>query len=337
MVRRYVETLHDTVREVGGRFFTPDRAKQLLHNSLVPARITCYVSTNFGVAVEYSSAPRTTIESRRGSARVEDLIFQAPSRLKDVGPMFRIAGSNTAIIGLVLADAFPMRLNTEDADVTLRNVSFACDALRWKRKLEYAELYGSRRASRWSSAAAQSRAKDEILAALFLAQRADKFSTKLEEYVASFRRKTVLVLGSYDPEGKRRLQSIAAALEQTGYEPVLVEDIPEFEHYDLSQKVVAIGAVSRFIVIDDSTPSGHLAEVELCRTNRWVTAILRADARGASWMTAGASITSNVMLEAAYDPESPQSAVDEATRWAEARLAELKNQLDALYPWRMES
>ena len=223
MVRRYVETLHDTVREVGGRFFTPDRAKQLLHNSLVPARITCYVSTNFGVAVEYSSAPRTTIESRRGSARVEDLIFQAPSRLKDVGPMFRIAGSNTAFIGLVLADAFPMRLNTEDSDVTLRNVSFACDALRWKRELEYAELYGSRRASRWSTEAAQSRAKDEILAALFLAQRADKFSTKLEEYVASFRRKTVLVLGSYDPEGKRRLQSIAAALEQTGYEPVLVQ------------------------------------------------------------------------------------------------------------------
>lgn len=337
MVRRYVETLHKTVREIGGRFFTPDRSKQLLHNSLVPARITCYVSTQFGVAFEYFPAPETTIETVRGSARVEDLIFKVPHPLRDVGPIFKVSASKIRFVGIGLADAFPLRLSTEEADITLQNVSLTYDTLRWKRHLYYAEIYGDRRASRWSLEAAHSRGKDEILAAIFLASRADKSDTKIEEYITSFRQKTVLVLGSYDDEGKRRLQSISAALKQVGYEPVLVEEIPDFEHYDLNQKVVAIGAVSRFIVIDDSTPSGHLTEVELCRTNRWVTVIFRAYARGASWMTAGASISSNVILEKSYDPASPQSAVEEATHWAETRLGELKNQLDDIYPWRMKS
>jgi hypothetical protein len=48
---------------------------------------------------------------------------------------------------------------------------------------------------------------------------------------------------------------MAAALEELGYEPLLVKDVPDalgFEHYDLLQKAVLIGSVSRFTVIDDT-------------------------------------------------------------------------------------
>lgn len=334
MIRCYVEALHRTVHEVSKRFFSPDRAKQLLHNSLLPARITCYVSTQFGIAFEYSAAPEMTIETVRGRARVEDLLVQAPKRLRNIGPAIKIDGSNTVLAGLTLADGL-IGLGRENADVTLREVCFTCDALGWKRDVEYAEIYGDRSATRWSLEAAQNRAQDEVLTALFLAQRAEKSHTRLEDYVSSFRKKNVLVLGSYEPDGKSRLLSISAALEETGYEPVLVEDIPDFEHYDLRQKVVAIGAVSRFIVIDDSSPSGHLNEVELCSTNRWVTIILRKHKCHTSWITAGASLTSNVILETDYDPETPLPAIQKATRWAEDRLKELKDKLNNLYPWRI--
>lgn len=172
---------------------------------------------------------------------------------------------------------FPFRLSREEASATFWRMRFESEALKWKRYVEYAEFYGDRHASRWSLEAAQNRARDEVLAALFESQRAGKVNKKIEEYVASFREKTVLLLGAYDSVGESRLTSIAACLKELGYEPVLVKDIPDFEHYDLAQKLTAIGVVSRFIIIDDSSPSGHLTEFEVCRTNRWVTLLLRAN------------------------------------------------------------
>ena len=338
VLANYNKEFHRTLSDVSERFFSAEQAKRLLHNSLLPATITCYVSSQFGVGFEYSSAAETKIKTVRGSARVEDLFVQAPKRLRDSGPIVNIAAPNIGIAQLNLEGAFPFRVRHEEAWVNFRQVGFAHHALGWKRDVEYAEIYGDRRESRWSIEAAQSRAKDQVLAALFLAQHAERSKKNLHEYVSSFREKTVLVLGSYDKDGETRLRLITAALDELGYDPVLVKDIPDFEYYDLSQKVVTIGAVSRFIVVvDDSSPSGHLTELELCRSNRWVTIIMRVAGRGSSWMTAGASIASNVILETSYDHRAPKPAVEAATKWAEDCLAELKKTFNALYPSRMES
>jgi hypothetical protein len=336
VVARYVEELHRTLRDVSGRFFSAEESKRLLHNSLLPATITCYVSTQFGVGFEYSTASETQIKTVRGSARVEDLFVQSPKRLRQVGPSFIIAAS-LEMGQVVLSGGFPFLLSREQASATFWKVHFKSEALNWKRYVEYAEIYGDRRASRWSPEAAQSRAKDEVLAALFLAQRAEKANKTLDEFVSSFREKHVLVLGAYNSAGEKRLRDIAACLEELGYEPVFVKDIPDFEHYDLAQKVVAIGALSRFIVIDDSSPSGHLNEFEFLRPIRWITVVLRANGIAASSMTLGASVASNVIREASYDPSNPKPAIEEAIKWAEDRLSELKEKFHGLYPWRQEN
>src|SRR5207244_3931209 len=94
------------------------------------------------------------------------------------------------------------------------------------------------------------------------------------------------------------------------------------------------GAIARFVVIDDSSKSGHLVEVEICSSNRWVTILLRAGGKGGSWMTSGAGISSNVILEQAYEEGSPQPALSEAVSWAENKLGEIQARFDATYPWR---
>lgn len=336
-LRAYIEAFHQNLSAVSARFFGPNQARELFHNSLLPAKVTCYVSTQFGVAFEYTKAHTTTVATVRGSSLIEDLIVQAPNRLRSVGPMFKIGGSNIEIAGLTLADGFPFRLTDEKANVTFRDVRFFCDALDWTRDLEYAEVYGDRRLERWTLAQAENRAKDEVLAALFLAQQANTKSISIHEYVSSFQEKTVLVLGSYDEPGEQRLIAIASSLRKIGYEPLFIRDVPDFEHYDLPQKVTAIGVLSRFVVIDDSAPSGHLNEVEICRHNRWITILLRAHGRVASWMTAGAAYSSNVILEKEYDPNDPHAAVVEFAEWAEAKISEMKTSLNRLYPWRTSS
>ncbi len=335
-VTRYVETLHASLLQLSGRFFSPEQSKQLLHNSLLPAKIVCYISTQFGIGFEYSAASETKVETVRGSARVEDLFVQAPKQL-GVGPLFLINASDITIGKLTLAGKFPFRLGDNEASVKFWDVRFADDSLSWKRDVEYAEIYADRQASRWTVEAAESRAKDEVLAALFVAQRAEKAKKSLHEYVSSVHEKTVLVLGAYDQDGQKRLGLITNALQELGYDPVLIKDIPDFEHYDLTQKVIAVGAMSRFIVVDDSSASGHLSELEACRSNRWVMVIMRADGKGSSWMTAGAAISSNVILEASYDSSNPKPAMVEATKWAEQCLRDVKQKLNSLYPWRLKS
>lgn len=193
-LKKYIEVFHATLDEVAARFFSQDQIRNLFHCTLLPARITCFVSTQFGVAFEYESAAATTVTTHRSSSRIEDLVVQAPIKLRNVGPFFNIGGANTTIKALTLADGFPFRLSSVKANVTFINVQFTCDALRWKRNIEYVEVYGDRQSVRWSSEAAQNRAKDEVLSAIYVAQQADQKKISLHEYISLFREKAVLIL-----------------------------------------------------------------------------------------------------------------------------------------------
>lgn len=153
--------------------------------------------------------------------------------------------------------------------------------------------------------------------------------------IRQFKKKTVLVLGDYSVDGSIRLGKICAGLRTCGYESILIKDIPDDIYHDLSQKVVAIGAISRFVVVDDSSRSGHLLEVQLCKQNNWVTVLLRAGGVGGSFMTAGASHTSKVVLELPYDASAPDVAIAEAVRWAQEKLQDLQRKYEVTYPWRL--
>lgn len=336
-LREYVEVLHDVVKGHGAAALEPNQAAQLLHNSLLPAKITVYVSTQFGIAIEYVPAITTRIETIRGSARIEDLILTGPKKLKSLPPMFAIQGHDVEIGGGgKIEDGFPFRLLQKSSSLVINDLSFEVKALSWRRHIHFLEVYGDRSEERWSNAAAAIRGKDEVLAAVYLAKQAFRQGQSLADYVKNFRKKLVLVLGAYSQTGRERLGNIAAAVRASGYEPVLVADIPDFEHYDLTQKVVAIASVSRFILVDDSEPSGHLTEIEICKANRWVTVLLRANGAVASSMTLGASAASKVILESRYDPDSPSEAVNFAVQWAEEKLKELEKSFqESYYPYRM--
>jgi len=332
-LRSYLEVFLSTLQGTAAEFLPEDLQKRLLHLSLLPARVIGYVSTQFGVAIEYQPAEATVIDVRRGSARVEDLVAQAPTALRDIGPAYRTGGRRSRISDATLLDAFPFRLTRREADLTIADVTFR--AGEWTREIHYAEVFGDRSRDRWTKDKAVGSAKDEVLAALVEARRAEERQVSLSEYIARFKAKTVLVLGSYDADGIARLRAIAEALTRLGYDPLMIKDVPDVLHQALFQRVVAVGAVSRFIVIDDSSKSGHLLEVQQCMANFWVTVLLRAGGRGSSFMTAGLSNLSSVILEQPYDPASPEPALAEAAQWAEGKLTELQRAFDKkTYPWR---
>jgi hypothetical protein len=150
-----------------------------------------------------------------------------------------------------------------------------------------------------------------LLAALSEIKYSESKNISVSQFIADHKSKTVLLLGAYDNEGLERLRRISSSLGELGYEPLLIKDVPDFPTYNLSQKVETIGAIARFVVIDDTEPSGHIAEVEICKRHDWVTILLRAEGRGASWMTAAGPVTSRVIFEKTYTPSKPTPAITE--------------------------
>ncbi|MHA1641574.1 MAG: hypothetical protein ACTSVX_02455 [Promethearchaeota archaeon] len=222
----------------------------------------------------------------------------------------------------------------EGRRATLYLGKVACSYGSWNKYINYAEIYGNRDEDNWNRDRAISRAKDEVLAALVEMNRAKSRNKSIDEYISTSKEKTVLLLGDYSIEGKKRLDKIGSILEDLGYEPLLIKDVPDNPYQDLKQKVSALGHLARFVVVDDSSKSGHLAEVPICEQNDWVTIILRDIGKYSSWMTAGVSHKSNVILEKSCDFSDLNNSIVKAVDWAEQKLRELKRKFDNTYPWR---
>jgi hypothetical protein len=250
--------------------------------------------------------------------------------------MISVGGPDIAIMYLTLEGAFPFRLATPDSSIRLVDVGFRIAP--WERIVKLAELFADRSASFWSLANAAERgvrtAREEANLALLDVERSDRIGVSIAEYVRDFKSKTVLVLGDYEGSGAERLEVFKAALVQFGYQPILLRDVPEQPYQDLQQKTLQIASVARFIVIDDSSKSGHLVEFPLIQANRWVAIILRESGSSGTYMTHGASVASNVIRETNYTSQSLHSELLSGIQWAETKLQELEKELRSTYPWR---
>ena len=217
------------------------------------ANLICYVSTKFGVAFEYQFGEEMVISSRRGSARIEDLLIDAPKKIKNIGPIMNIGGSNIELFDAELDGAFPFRLTQTHAHLRLRHVTFS-DSRGWSRFIEYADVFGDRSKSCWTTDAAQHRAHEEVLRAMLWRKHnlAVNPSEDISGRVRQWQEKNVLVLGSYSNTNLPRLEEICEILRKSGYTPLMLKDVQDFPHFDLSQKVSVLGSLSRFIVVEDS-------------------------------------------------------------------------------------
>lgn len=330
-LRQYIETFHRTYKDTAAAFIPAEKLSSLLRYTYLESSVHGYVSTSFGAGFEYNSASSGTILTRHSSLRIEDLLLGTPASTRKL-PAFIKTTTSSCLERVKISGRPPLLLSGTNASARLIDVTIEIGT--WSRHFELAELFGDRSAAFWSESNAITRAKDEILVALSDISQARHLSLNLSEYLSRFKDKTVLVLGDYSQTRKGRLILIKQALKILGYNAVLLDEIPDDLRYSLSQKAVAIGSVSRFIIFDDSSKSGHLIELAHAQNNDWVTVILREEGSDSSFMTLGASATSRVVREMSYTLDNLHEVLGEASNWAEQEIARLGFFYGSSYPWR---
>ena len=120
-----------------------------------------------------------------------------------------------------------------------------------------------------------------------------------------------------------------------GYEGIIVKEILDIEIQSVEEKVNMLASLSRFIICDNSFTSGHIDELKICASNRFTTAIIQEENKGATWMQADYSIDYNFMQTFTYtDVSKISEVVKQSVVWAEEQLKKRTELLNSLYHWR---
>ena len=329
--RRYLRLFHDTLLETADRHVDPVHHKKLWYLGLLPARITGVVSRMFGVAFDYAPEAKEGLVVHQADERIERAVVTAPPELWHTNPAIRVEGAGCRYSYIHFVDGFPFRLVARDAQVAFHQCLFS--AWGWTQAVYYLEVNGNNSAENWTDAKAVERAKELVLYAVADSHQSSQRALSIDAYIATWKQKRVLLLGAFTKGGRERLRKLKEAVALLGYEPTLVEDIPDGPSMDVRQKVAVLGTMSRFVLVDDSEPSGHIAELLMAHHNDWITVVLRSSERPSTYMTAGLSNTSKVVYEIQFDPDSPVDALHSAFAWAEQVAAELQRNNRKTFPW----
>lgn len=152
--------------------------------------------------------------------------------------------------------------------------------------------------------------------------------------IPELKKNVVLILGQ-DTTEIYRLHKIRETLKSLDYEGIIVKEISDIDLQSVEEKVNMLASLSRFIICDNSVTSGHIDELKICSFNRFTTAIIQEENKGATWMQADYPIDSKIINIFKYsDVSKIPDVVKKAVEWAEMQLKYRTEMLNSLYSWR---
>ncbi|MEP0546711.1 MAG: hypothetical protein ABJF88_07260, partial [Rhodothermales bacterium] len=145
---------------------------------------------------------------------------------------------------------------------------------------------------------------------------------------------SVLILGKDQGPALDRLKQIGERLQERGYFTYIIKGQPDRSGEGVVQKVLRYALSSKFVVIENTEPSGHLYELpHVTKLAECVTVILQEEGKGATWMFEDAYAKHAHWHKVTYDPTKLPEAVDGAAAWAEEFVkGYTQYQIDHL-PW----
>lgn len=145
---------------------------------------------------------------------------------------------------------------------------------------------------------------------------------------------SVLILGKDTGDALARLQVIASTLDGLGYHTYIIKELPDNPGEGVIQKVLRYALSSKFVIIENTDPSGHLYEVpHIVKTAEAISVVVQEDGKGATWMFEDLYAKLNSIHKFVYPANEIADAVIRGARWAEGFRQQYSDYQMQHLPW----
>jgi hypothetical protein len=148
------------------------------------------------------------------------------------------------------------------------------------------------------------------------------------------KRTGVVILGKDSGEELEELVAVRDFLASKGYDSFLIRQLPEIPAMSTEEKVGLWTQATRFSVMVDRTPAGHVAEYHMLRGQRTILALLRPRGSGSTYMIGDDSLVDVNFIKLFEFEKTPLEVISPVIEWAEGLVRGRAAAYDANYPWR---
>jgi hypothetical protein len=204
---------------------------------------------------------------------------------------------------------------------------------RQEQVLEYVKVFSDAGIIPRTETAIRDLAFHDFLAAFTKSEELSSWS--FSEFLAALAgplERNVLLLGSYrEPTDFERLKGVLSSF---GYNGLLLRDAPDLPNQTNLEKLVTAIVLSRFVIVIDTQPSGHLAEVmQLLQMRFKPVIILRFGDKPSTWFVEDKIRTDDYFRVEVVPSISEQSLLP-ALSWAKAKTERQTAALNSINHWR---
>ena len=145
---------------------------------------------------------------------------------------------------------------------------------------------------------------------------------------------SVLILGKDTGDGLVLLKRIQAHLEGLGFYTYIIKEQPDIIGESVMQKVLRFGLSSRFVIVENSEPTGHLYEFpHITKFAELTTIVLQRQGDGATWMFEDLYHRLNNIKKFEYTNDTLEQSINTGIEWAGNYLKSFGNYQKEKLPW----
>jgi len=145
---------------------------------------------------------------------------------------------------------------------------------------------------------------------------------------------SVLILGKDTGEGLDLLKRIQTHLDNLGFYTYIIKEQPDIIGESVMQKVLRYGLSSRFVIVENSEPTGHLYELpHITKFGELTSIILQRQGQGSTWMFEDLYHRLNNIVKIEYTDDILEDKINEGIEWANNYLKSFGEYQKQKLPW----
>lgn len=145
---------------------------------------------------------------------------------------------------------------------------------------------------------------------------------------------SVLILGKDTADGLILLKTIQNYLDDLGFYTYLIKEQPDKIGESVMQKVLRYGLSSKFVIIENSEPSGHLYELpHITKLAELTTIVLQKRDTGATWMFEDLYPRLKNIQKFEYEDDDLEKQINAGIEWANSYLKSFSDYQKRILPW----